>query len=69
MDGEIFDLLSDEYASEVISLMILERLWTKIKRHMDSKAEKKEADHLEKRLSDMETAIKVNTALDKERNK
>ena len=68
MDGEIFDMLSDQYASEVISLMILERLWSKVKRHMDGTQEKKEADQLEKRLTKMEKEIAVNTAIDKRRD-
>ena len=62
------NLLGDQYASEIISLMILERLWSRIKSYMDNKADKKEAEDMEKRLSQMESDIRVNTALDKARN-
>ena len=67
-DGELFNLLSEKYASEVISLMILERLWSRIKGYLDNKAEKKEAEDMEKRLTKMEKEIAVNTAIDKRRD-
>ena len=69
MDGELMNMIGEEYASEVISLMILERLWTKVKRHLDDKGKKKLEAKLEERLSNMEKDIAVNTAIDKRRDK
>ena len=63
------NMIGEEYASEVISLMILERLWTKVKRHLDDKGKKKLEAKLEERLSNMEKDIAVNTAIDKRRDK
>ena len=67
MEG--YDVISDSYSAEVISLMILERMWSKVSKYLDNKSTKKNDIKLEQRLADMEKKIAVNTALDKERNK
>ena len=67
MEG--YDVISDSYSAEVISLMILERMWSKVSKYLDNKSTKKNETKLEQRLAEMEKKIAVNTALDKERNK
>ena len=67
MEG--YDILTDSYSSELIVVMIVERLWSKIKNYLDDKHEAKKEFAKEKRLADMEKKIAVNTALDKERSR
>ena len=67
MEG--YDILTDSYSSELIVVMIVERLWSKIKNYLDDKGETKKEVAKEKRLADMEKKIAVNTALDKERSR
>lgn len=66
MEG--YDIISDSYSAEVISLMILERIWSKIRSYLDEKATKKEETDLQERLSLLEKKIDINTALDTERH-
>ena len=67
MEG--YDVLTDSYSAEVISLMLLERVWTKVRGYLDDKDVTKQESRLEKRLSDMEKSIAVNTAIDKRRDR
>jgi len=60
-----YNIIPDQFSSEVISLMVMERLWTKVKRHLDNKAQKKEEDEMEKRLSKIEKDLAVNIAIDR----
>ncbi len=59
------DIITDSYSAEVISLMLLERAWSKVRRYLDAKAMKHEGEDMEKRISKMETDIAVNSAIDK----
>ena len=67
MEG--YDVLTDSYSAEVISLMLLERVWSRIRGYLDEKAATKKERTLSKRLSDMEKSIAVNTAIDKRRDR
>ena len=66
MEG--YDIISDSYSAEVISLMLLERAWSKISTYLDAKTVKKEEAELQERLSQLEKKIDINTALDRERH-
>ena len=39
MEG--YDILTDSYSSELIVVMIVERLWSKVKNYLDDKGETK----------------------------
>ena len=67
MEG--YDVITDSYSAEVIAIMIVERMWSKVRKYFDAKAEEKKETKLQNRLAEMESLIKVNTALDKERQK
>ena len=65
MEG--YDVIPDSYSAEVIAVMLVERIWSKIRSYLDDKAEAKKATKLEQRLAELESKIDINTALDKER--
>ena len=65
MEG--YDVIPDSYSAEVIAVMLVERIWSKIRSYLDDKAEVKKATKLEQRLAELESKIDINTALDKER--
>lgn len=66
MEG--YDIISDSYSAEVISLMLLERIWSKVRAYLDEREIKKQETDLQDRLADLEQKIEINTALDKERH-
>ena len=67
MEG--YDVIPDSYSAEVIAVMLVERIWSKIRSYLDDKTEAKKATKLEQRLAELESKIDINTALDKERQR
>ena len=67
MEG--YDIISDSYSAEIISVMIVERLWSKVRNYLDRKQMETKRSELYKRISEMEKAIAVNTAIDKRRDR
>lgn len=65
---EEYDIITDSYSAEVISLMLLERAWSKYRGYMEAKDIKKDEKALQDRLAKMDKEIGINTALDKQRN-
>ncbi len=47
------DIIPDQFSSEVISVMVVERLWSKIKIYLDEKKAKK----LEDKVAELERKI------------
>ncbi len=63
-----YNIIPDQFSSEVISLMLLERAWVKVRHYLDNKEKSKQADDLDKRLANIESDIRLNTELDKRRD-
>ena len=66
MEG--LDLISDSYSAELIALMIVERIWSKVRAYLDERSIKEQELSLQDRLAELEQKIEINTALDKERH-